>query len=52
MREECGSLAPCRIALVYFGFWFRPPMEAERVNALAASLADLSARLDDLRRYL
>ncbi|MGA8054024.1 MAG: peptide chain release factor 2 [Burkholderiales bacterium] len=27
-------------------------MEAERVNALAASLADLSARLDDLRRYL
>ena len=27
-------------------------MEAERLNALSASLADLAGRLDDLRRYL
>jgi hypothetical protein len=28
------------------------PMEAERINALAASVADLNTRLGDLRRYL
>jgi hypothetical protein len=27
-------------------------MEAERINALAASVADLNQRLGDLRRYL
>jgi len=28
------------------------PMEAERINAIAASLADLAARAAELRRYL
>jgi len=27
-------------------------MEAERINALAANVADLNNRLGDLRRYL
>jgi len=27
-------------------------MEAERINALAATIADLNNRLGDLRRYL
>jgi hypothetical protein len=27
-------------------------MEAERINALAATVADLNTRLGDLRRYL
>jgi len=27
-------------------------MEAERINALAATVADLNIRLGDLRRYL
>jgi len=27
-------------------------MEAERLNQIAASLADLKTRTDDLRRYL
>jgi len=27
-------------------------MEAERLNQIAASLADLKARTDELRRYL
>jgi len=27
-------------------------MEAERINALAATVADLTTRLGDLRRYL
>lgn len=28
------------------------PMEAERINQIEANLADLSARTQDLRRYL
>jgi len=28
------------------------PMEAERINAVAATLADLAARTAELRRYL
>ena len=30
----------------------RPIMEAEQLNSLAATLADLKVRSEDLRRYL
>jgi hypothetical protein len=31
---------------------YRPPMEAERLNQLSASLSALRQRAADLRRYL
>ena len=42
---------------VAIGYNFRLPrgcaaMEAERINQIAGSLADLKARTDELRRYL
>ena len=49
---KAGVGSPLRSAIIYDCPQGLPAMEAERVNQISASLADLKQRTAELRRYL